>query len=120
MSRFTFITIFIIVFLLSILIYFHFLSPYQIGIKSGILKDIVNRGYIFKTYEGELQTSTDTLNFSVDKSSLADSLMHYQGKYITIQYEQFKGSLPWRGESKMIVTTLLNVQDSVSAIKISH
>jgi hypothetical protein len=115
MARFNFITIFILLLLLAILIYFRYVTPYQISIQHGILKSVVQRGYVFKTYEGELELSgrneqsQQLLHFSVTRAALADSLMSVTGDEVTLKFLTYKGKLPWRGESAMVADELLYV-----------
>lgn len=119
MARFSFVTIFILLILLGTLVYFRYLTPFQVSIQHGILVSVVQRGYVFKTYEGvlilpaALQQGDSTkreLHFSVERASLADSLMHYSGDEVVLKLLTYKGRLPWRGESATIATALLDVE----------
>ena len=80
-------------------------------------KFLVKKGYIFKTYEGELimssiqSTSSTTLAsekffFSVKSDSLANSMFDFEGKHIVVHYEQKRSHLPWNGETDYIVTSV--------------
>lgn len=115
MARFSFVTIFILLLLVATLIYFRYLTPYQISIQQGILKSVVQQGYVFKTYEGwlelpgESEQSHQLLHFSVVRSTLADSLISVTGDEVTLKLLTYKGRLPWRGESATIADALLYV-----------
>jgi len=120
MARFSFVTIFILLLLLATLIYFRYVTPYQISIQHGILRSVVQRGYVFKTYEGYLQlpgksdTTGQLLHFSIIRKTLADSLFSDIGKDVTLKLLTYKGKLPWRGESAVIADELLYVTRSDS------
>ncbi|MBX5439815.1 MAG: hypothetical protein IRZ29_09770, partial [Thermoflavifilum sp.] len=102
-------------------VYFRYVTPYQISIQHGVLQSIVQRGYVFKTYEGQLALPgrNDSvpliLHFSVVRPSLADSLISVIGNEVTLKLLTYKGRLPWRGESATIADALLyvSVPDSV-------
>ncbi len=84
--------------------------------KVGYVNEIRCEGHIFKTYEGRLITNGylyDTVaepkkdfHFSVESSSVVDTLMKLQlsGQKVAVQYKEYQTTLPWRGDSKCIVT----------------
>ena len=91
-------------------IYFRYYWVFADGTKAGILNTFQRKGYVFKTYEGELvqlgfgQRNTGVLNsnyfyFSVTDRSIADSLQQCMGKAVRIHYIQYRRSLPWRGDN---------------------
>jgi hypothetical protein len=99
--------------------YFHFFSAYQEGIRSGKVISVVKRGYIFKTYEGVMANeglsadSSALFSFSIPDRLMADSLMHCQGRSVVVHYKEYKGALPWRGESRITVSAILYVKDTL-------
>mgnify|MGYP006873119797 CR=1 FL=1 len=115
----------------AIFFYFRFYFVYGTGVNSGDLNYFQREGVIFKTYEGKLiQTgfrsagtakSTATSNirsnefkFSVEDDAVAEKLMRSSGKTVELKWRQFFAPLPWRGNSKYVVTEVLSVSDSYS------
>ena len=84
--------------------------------KRGAIVDMRQEGLIFKTFEGLMVTDerlADTIHvyerdflFSVEDDSVARDLMELQstGRRVTLTYKEYRGTLPWRGNSKKIVT----------------
>jgi len=98
-------------------LYVRYFSPYvEGGTVCGYVEQIEHRGMVFKTYEGnllpykELKDTTrvyrEDVRFSVPADSNAVMLkkMMFANRPVRITYEFYKGRLPWRGESNMIVT----------------
>lgn len=94
---------------------------YSSGNRYGLLQKFSHKGNIFKTYEGEMILSSVSSNantpiasekffFSVTKKPIADQLMTLQGKHVTVHYKEKNGTLPWRGDSKYIVDSVINAQ----------
>lgn len=99
---------------LGIYIYINTIFTYSDGKRAGRLIKFSHKGYVFKTYEGELNlgginnsTGGVLLNniwlFSVASEAVADSLSLYEGKDVVLHYKEKMSTLPWRGESKYIV-----------------
>ena len=90
---------------------------YQESNIKGRIADVSLRGSIFKTYEGKL-LSYDVVSegnvrekefeFTVDDDSLAHTLGTLKQTPIAVQlnYKEYKSSVPWRGETKYIVTSV--------------
>jgi hypothetical protein len=106
----------LLVFLLvgGVIFWWKYYYTYSDGARSGMLQKLSHKGNLFKTYEGELVLSSvaSTANvalasekffFSVANDSIAKKMMEYEGKRVKVQYQEKKGSLPWRGDSKYIV-----------------
>lgn len=102
-------------------VYFKFYFVFGSGVKTGTLNYVVNKGYVFKTYEGEMILSglsskvpgtlqSNQFLFSVDKKSVAEKLMRMGGKEVELQYKEYMGALPWRGYSKFVVDSILSVR----------
>lgn len=100
--------------------YFH---PYtQEAQQTGRLMEIKLEGMIFSTYEGKLLSEKYVdypdkwidfdFPFSVVEDSVARQIMRLQGtgKRVTLTYEEYQGTLPWRGNSHRIVTAC-NVEE---------
>lgn len=112
---------FVIVVVLFIIMYVRYYVPLSDeGVKAGVLNNVIHKGVIFKTYEGELIQSgfrprqqglqSNDFNFSVEDASLAKRLMDMSGQEVRLHYKEYYGTLPWRGYSKFIVDSVLDVQ----------
>ena len=94
----------------ALAIYWFFYNKYGEGERKGTLIKITHRENIFKTDEGELWLSCrQTVNpekfyFSVTSDSLANVLKTLQDECVQVSYVQYRGTLPWRGDNKYIVT----------------
>lgn len=107
----------IIVAVLGAVCYVRYFLPYaDDALATGYVRNVERRGLMFKTYEGELLTHealTDTariyqrdFTFSVPDDSLARLIQSYQntGRQVTLTFERYYATLPWRGASKNVVT----------------
>jgi len=95
---------------------------YSEGNRAGRLIKFSKKGFIFKTYEGELNlggvsnaTNGNIMmnymwDFSVVNNKVADSLSRLEGKDIRVHYKEKLTKLPWRGDTKFVV-------DNVEVIK---
>ena len=106
--------------LIACILYFLFATVYTYsdGNRAGRLIKFSHKGYVFKTYEGELNLGginatnggiliNNMWQFSVNDKSVADSLSKLEGKDITLHYKEKVRSLPWRGDSKYIVDKIV-------------
>jgi hypothetical protein len=100
----------------AFLIYWFFFNVYSDGERKGTLIKITHKGNVFKTDEGEMWLSCrNTINaekfyFSVTNDSIAGALKSLQDECIQLTYKQYRGKLPWRGDSKYIVTGVIKLQ----------
>lgn len=94
---------------------------YSEGHRAGLLVKFSKKGYVFKTYEGELNLggiNTDKQQmmvnniwtFSVNDPAAADSLMKCEGRYVRLHYRERLKSFFWQGETNYFV-------DDVSVIR---
>jgi hypothetical protein len=104
----------ILVVFLFFLVYWNYYNTYSEGNRAGILQKFSRKGNLFKTYEGELvmssiaSTSNTTLAsekffFSVKEDSIAQVLFGFEGKRVTLHYEQKRSHLPWNGETDYFI-----------------
>ena len=112
------IIVFLIIFLVA-----RYSFTYSEGNRAGRLIKFSKQGFMFKTYEGEMNLGgvTNAANnsmmmnymwdFSVDDQSVADSLLKLEGKDISVHYKQKIGKLPWRGDTKYIVDRIVEVRN---------
>jgi len=92
------------------------------GVKAGELNYFVEKGYVFKTYEGRLiQTGyrskqpgalqSNEFQFSVSSERVAQQLMTASGKQVELHYKEYLGAIPWRGFSNFIVDSVISIKD---------
>ena len=101
--------------------YFYTQFTYSEGNRAGLLIKFSKKGYVFKTNEGELNlggVNTDPkaglINsiwaFSVKDPAITDSLMHLEGRYISVHYKQIVKNFPWQGETTYFVDGIESVR----------
>ncbi len=95
---------------------------YSEGNRAGRLIKFSKQGFMFKTYEGEMNLGgvTNAANnsmmmnymwdFSVTNQAVADSLLKLEGKEISVHYKEKMAKLPWRGDTKYIVDRIVEVR----------
>ncbi len=114
-------TIAVCVAVLAVVFYLRYCSPYVEDARmTGFVTKVEKRGMIFKTYEADFISEaalTDTtrvyshdVSFSVDNPEVIARLQQMQGtgRTVTVVYETYYATLPWRGESKSVITEILN------------
>ena len=116
-----------VVIALVVAMYTRFFTPYSTGsVQFGYIESITNRGTVFKTYEGvlipykELMDTTRVYRrdfiFTARDKAIADRMaeMQLKARPVRVTYDTYKATVPWRGESKIIITAI----DSVDPAKI--
>ncbi len=102
--------------------YFYF-GSFSEGIRAGRLMKMSHKGWVFKTWEGQLDVgglqdsdgdgaATTTWSFSVREQSVVDSVnkaMEY-GYRVRLNYEQKHFTLPWWGETEYFITKVEKVK----------
>ena len=94
---------------------------YSEGNRAGILYKFSSKGYVFKTYEGELNMgginpmpgntiANNIWNFSVKDKVVAEKLMQLEGKTIRLHYKEQVRNLPWQGDTKYFVDDVKEVK----------
>lgn len=123
-----FLIIFLILFSGSALFgYIYFYVPFSdSGVKAGVLNNVKHKGYVFKTYEGELiqvgfshgkqGLQSNQFLFSVEDEAVAKRLMNLAGQEVKLHYKEYFGVLPWRGHSKFVVDSIVQVVQSNSDV----
>lgn len=120
MGRFLSILLITLALFLGGFIYWRYYWVFGEGVKAGELNFVVKKGYIFKTYEGKLIQSgfkgggagsiqSYEFEFSVVNEQIANQLMSNSGKTFDLHYTEYLGALPWRGNSKYIVDSILSM-----------
>lgn len=117
---------YIVLFLILALGVFVFVRYYFVfgtGVKSGELNYLVNKGVVFKTYEGKLIQSgfradkpegfqSNQFEFSVADKKLAERLMLASGKNVQLHYKEYFAAIPWRGFTSFIVDSIISIDDA--------
>jgi len=107
----------VLILLLAFLTYWFYYNTYSEGNRSGILQKFSKKGNLFKTYEGELIMSSiastndvtlasEKFYFSVKNDSIAQALFSYEGKRVTLSYEEKRKHFPWNGETNYYITSI--------------
>jgi hypothetical protein len=93
---------------------FFYYGSYSAGYRAGKVTKISKKGYVFKTYEGELNLGMNEKPwaFSVDASK-ADVLKKLEdvsltGENVKLHYEEKFVQFSWRGDTKYFVTRVEN------------
>lgn len=88
---------------------FIYYVPYSEGVRSGELIKISNKGYLVKTWEGEISqgiSGAQIFQFSVEggKSEIIQQLKDLQGKYVKVEYIERYRTFFWWGDTRYYVT----------------
>ncbi|MDZ4795308.1 MAG: hypothetical protein SGI83_13590 [Bacteroidota bacterium] len=103
-------------------IYFKFFFVFGDGVKSGHLNYAVKKGNIFKTYEGKLiqegyrsktagVIQSYEFEFSVKSKRIYDILSTNSGKLFDLHYKEYHGAVPWRGNTRYIVDSIISMRN---------
>ena len=103
-------------------IYFRYFYVFGDGVKSGHLNYAVRKGNIFKTYEGKLiqegyrsrvagSIQSYEFEFSVKSKRIYDILSANSGKRFDLHYKEYHGIIPWRGNTKYIVDSIISMKE---------
>lgn len=95
--------------------YFNYGAVFSDGYRAGTLIKFSRKGFIFKTYEGEINQGgivnpspgTAMMNqiwaFSVKQREVAQKLEKMEGKVVRLHYKQYNKMFPWEGDTKYLV-----------------
>lgn len=105
-------------------VYLYWFQPYSDeSITFGYVENIERRGTFFKTYEGvilpykELMDTTrvykqDFLFTALPDAAVMLRKMQFANKPVRVTYKRYHATLPWRGDSKVIVIEVDSVDPS--------
>ena len=121
-KRFTRVLLTLLLLGLIVFIYFKFFFLFGDGVKSGHLNYAVRKGNIFKTYEGKLiqegyksQTAgtiqSYEFEFSIKSKRIYDILAANSGKRFDLHYKEYHGAVPWRGNTRYIVDSIISMKE---------
>ena len=97
--------------------YFYF-GTYSEGVRSGVVVKVSKKGFVFKTYEGQLNLMTfgasrsqnivaETFDFSVStyETDIIKTLedVSLSGERVSLYYKEKFVTFPWRGETKYLI-----------------
>lgn len=103
-------------------IWFKYYYVFGEGVKSGYLNYAVYKGNVFKTYEGKLiqqgfgqnpksgNLTSYEFEFSIEDEAIFKQLETNSGKYFDLHYKEYKGALPWRGNTVYVVDKVVNMK----------
>ncbi len=122
MRRFVTITTLVIIVAAIALFWWRFYFVFGEGVKAGELNFVVKKGYIFKTWEGRMiqtgyksqvpgSVQSNEFEFSVTDEAIAEKLKLSGGKVVELGYKEYLGAVPWRGQSKYVVDTIIAILD---------
>jgi hypothetical protein len=126
MKRVLAIIIFVVVLVAGVLIGTRYFYVVGEGMKAGTLNYVVKKGYIFKTYEGEMildgfqskgpnTMQSNEFLFSITDTALAMKLMLSAGNHVLVRYKEYNGTVAWRGYSKFVVDSLVSISNPASS-----
>jgi hypothetical protein len=86
-----------------------YFATFSEGIRTGELIKFSHKGYIFKTWEGELSqglSGSQKFAFSVmdNQPEVIEQMKLNQGKFVKIEYIERYGTFSWWGETNYYIT----------------
>ena len=90
---------------------FVYYATYSDGVRSGELIKISSKGYVFKTWEGEISqgiSGAQIFKFSVldSQEKVIEDLKDLQGQYVKVTYIERYRTFPWWGDSHYFITSV--------------
>lgn len=87
---------------------------YSEGSRTGFLIKISKKGYVFKTYEGQLNLGGfkadeetgvigNIWEFSLKDKALYEKLGDLEGKKVSLQYKEINKAMPWQGDTNYFI-----------------
>ncbi|MFK7905622.1 MAG: hypothetical protein AB8B69_10880 [Chitinophagales bacterium] len=96
---------------------------YSEGTRAGYLIKISKKGFVFKTYEGQLNlggvgsagdvtaiVGNDIWEFSVSDDAVFQKMQEFEGKRVSLNYEEIIRSFPWQGDTNYFITDIEPIQ----------
>ena len=86
-----------------------YFATFSEGIRTGELIKFSHKGYVFKTWEGELSqglSGSQKFAFSVmdNQPEVIEQMKLNQGKFVKIEYIERYGTFSWWGETNYYIT----------------
>jgi hypothetical protein len=112
----------LIILVITAITFLIFNYTYSEGNRAGVVVKFSKKGYLLKTYEGELNmggmgnlpnTAQQNMlwNFSVKDQAVADTLMNLEGRKVSLHYKEIIKNMPWQGETKYFVDGVKLIKD---------
>jgi hypothetical protein len=117
---------FVLIFTLSLAViwfiyYFICGLTYSEGTRSGILTKVSRKGYVFKTYEGEMNIGgfsqgdgtimpATMFKFSIMDKKIYDELEAAQGNKVVLHYKQVYKNFFWQGDTDYFIHEITHVK----------
>jgi hypothetical protein len=84
-------------------------ATYSEGTRTGELIKFSHKGYVFKTWEGELSqglSGNKIFGFSIldNEEATIQKLKSLEGRYVKVTYVERYKTFPWWGDTKYFVT----------------
>lgn len=107
-KKIMFFSILFIVLGISAYMTYVFYVPYSTGTRSGELIKISNKGYVVKTWEGEISqgiSGAQIFQFSVldNDKAVIDSLRALQGNFVKVEYVERLRTFFWWGDTRYFI-----------------
>ncbi len=107
-KKIVFFSILFIVLGISAYMAYVFYVPYSTGTRSGELIKISNKGYVVKTWEGEISqgiSGAQIFQFSVldNDKEVIDSLRALQGNFVKVEYVERLRTFFWWGDTRYFI-----------------
>jgi hypothetical protein len=120
MKKWLGIVVIVLIVVAGLFFYGRYYWVFGYGYKAGTLNYIVLKGYVFKTYEGEVilagfknqapnSMMSNEFSFSIVDPKVAHQLELASGKEVQLHYREYFGAVPWRGYSKFIVDSVVSI-----------
>lgn len=118
LRKFLFITIATIIIGIAGFFTIVYYATYSEGTRTGELIKFSHKGYVFKTWEGELSqglSGNKIFAFSIldNEDATIQKLKGLEGRYVKVTYVERYKTFPWWGDTKYFVTA---VQEEKSPI----
>ncbi|HBR12377.1 MAG TPA: hypothetical protein DD740_09325 [Chryseobacterium sp.] len=122
MMKYLWISLAVVLLFLGVFVWWKYYFVFGEGVKSGYLNYAVNKGNVFKTYEGKLiqegfgaakpgaPIGSNQFEFSIEDEAVFKQLEMNSGKYFDLHYKEYHGTLPWRGNTVYVVDKVINMK----------
>ncbi|WP_459212634.1 6-phosphogluconate dehydrogenase [Aquimarina rhabdastrellae] len=115
MKKILFLFITAVVLLAALWYAFVYFVSYSEGTRSGELIKFSHKGFVFKTWEGEISqgiSGAQIFSFSVESNDkdVIKKMEDLQGHYVKLVYFERFSTLPWLGDTKYFVTDVVKEQ----------
>ena len=115
--------LFVSLFVVAVLFLIYYLicgMAYSEGTRSGVLTKISKKGFVFKTYEGEMNIGgisdgqgtimpSTVFRFSVNDRDVYKKLESLQGQRVTVRYRQVIKNFFWQGDTDYFIQDVMPI-----------